>query len=101
MSTVLFHLARNLKISRFTIDVLMQRLEQLTPRCKDQRVLRETQQAVENCDHLHNDLCERFCKIQSLDRRSIASLTAAFEVLNRRIKDSISGCNCFEFGVRA
>jgi hypothetical protein len=98
MPTVLFHLARNLKISRFTIDVLIQRLEQLAPRCagKYERVLRETQQAVENCDHLHNDLCDRFCKAKSSDRRSIASLTAAFEELNRRIKESISGCNVFE-----
>jgi hypothetical protein len=100
MSTVLFHLARNLKISRFTIDVLIQRLEQLASRCpgKYERVLRENQQAVANCDHLHIDLCDRFCKVRSLDRGSIALLTAAFEELNRRIKDSISRCNVFEFG---
>ena len=101
MSAVLFHLARNLKISRFTIDVLIQRLEHLASRCPEKyaRVFQETKHGVENCDHLHNDLRDRFCGAQSFDGRSIASLTAAFEELSRRIADSISGCNVFEFGV--
>lgn len=101
MPVALFDLARKLKISRFTIDVLIQRLEKLAPRCpeKYQRVLRETKQGVANCDHLHHDLCDRFCGAQALDRRSIASMAAAFEELSRRITDSISGCNVFEFGV--
>jgi hypothetical protein len=100
MPIALFHMARKLKFSRFTIDVLIQRLEHLEPCCpkKFERVLRETKQGVENCDHLHNDLRDRFFGALSFDARSIASLTSAFEELNRRITDSISGCNVFEFG---
>jgi hypothetical protein len=99
MSMVLFHLARNLKFSRFTIDVLILRLEQLKPRCpeKFEQILLETKQDVQNCDHVHKDLCDRFCGAQSFDARSIAALIAAFEALNRRIMDSVARCNVFEF----
>jgi len=100
MSTVLFRFARNLKFSRFTIDVLLQRLEQLKPRRPEayERLYRETKQGVQNCDHLHNDLCDRFCGAQSLDAGAIKPLIAAFEDLNRRIMDLIAKCNDFEFG---
>jgi hypothetical protein len=100
MSIALFHLARNLKFTRFAIDVLLQRLEQLKPSCAEQneRILLETKQSVQNCDHLHNDLCDRFCAKRSFDAGSIASLLATFEELNRRIADSIARCNVFELG---
>ena len=100
MSTALIHFARNLKFSRFTIDVLIQRLEQLTPRRSVgyERLLRETNADVQDCDHMHKDLCDRFRGLQSIDARSIASLIAAFEELNRRIIGSIANCNFFEFG---
>ena len=100
MSITLFHLARNLKFSRFAIDVLLQRLEQLRPRCVEQseRILLETKQGVQNCDHLHNELCDRFCAKRSFNTGSIASLLSTFEELNRRIADSIAKCNVFEFG---
>jgi hypothetical protein len=100
MSIALFHLARNLKFTRFAIDVLLQRLEQLKPRCAEQneRILLETKQSVQNCDHLHNDLCERFCAKRSFDTGSVASLLSTLEELNRRIADSIAKCNVFEFG---
>ena len=101
MSIALFRLARNLKFSRFAIDVLLQRLEQLKPRCaeQNQRILLETKQGVQNCDHLHNELCHRFCAKRSFDTGSIASLLSTFDELNRRIADSIATCNVFEFGV--
>jgi hypothetical protein len=100
MSTPLFHFARNLKFSRFTIDVLMQRLDDLKPRrpAEYERLLGETNEGVQDCDHLHKDLCDRFCRVQSFDAGSIASLTSAFEELHRRIAESISNCNVFEFG---
>ena len=100
MSTLLFHFARNLKFSRFTIDVLMQRLDQLKPRrpAEYERLLAKTNEAVRDCDHLHKDLCDRFCGVQSFDAGSIASLIAAFDDLHRRIAESIANCNVFEFG---
>jgi hypothetical protein len=100
MPTLLFHLARNLKISRFTIDVLMQRLDQLKSRRPEEyerRILAKTDAGVQDCDHLHQDLCDRFCGVQSFDALSIASLTSAFEELHRRITESIANCNVFEF----
>jgi hypothetical protein len=101
MSTSLFHFARNLKISRFTIDVLMQRLDQLKSRGSEEyerRILAKTNEGVQDCDHLHQDLCARFCGVQSFDALSMASLTSAFEELHRRITESIANCNVFEFG---
>jgi hypothetical protein len=100
VSVTLFHLARNLKFSRFAIDVLLQRLEQLKPRCagQNEQILLETKQGVQNCDHLHKDLYDRFCAKRSFDTGSIASLLSTFEELNRRIADSIAKCNVFEFG---
>jgi hypothetical protein len=101
MSTLLFHFARNLKISRFTIDVLMQRIDQLKSRLPEEyerRILAKTNEGVQDCDHLHQDLCDRFCGVQSFDSGSIASLISAFEELHRRIAESIANCNVFEFG---
>lgn len=100
MPTLLFHFARNLKISRFTIDVLMQRLEDLKPRrpAEYEPLLAKTNEGVQDCDHLHQDLCDRFCGVQSFDASSIASLISAFEELHRRIAESIANCNVFEFG---
>jgi hypothetical protein len=90
----------NLKFSRFTIDVLMQRLDQLKPRRPegDDLLLGKTAARVEDCNHLHQDLCDRFSGVQSFDTGAIASLSAAFEELHRRITESIADCNVFEFG---
>jgi len=99
MSTHLFHLARKLKFSRFTIDVLTERLEQLNRRCPEEYgpVLMETKRGVQHCDHLHDDLRDRLCGAQALDSGSIASLVTAFEELNRRVMDLIAQCNAFDF----
>ncbi len=100
MSTVLFHFVRNLKISRFTIDVLMQRLDQLKPRRPEgyELLLGQTTASIEDCDHLHQDICDRIRGVQSFDAGAIASLSAAFDDLHRRIAESIASCNVFEFG---
>jgi hypothetical protein len=103
MPTVLFNFVRDLKISRFTIDVLMQRLDQLKPRrhCgpdEYEHLLGETNEGVADCDHLLNDLRDRFGGVQLFDAGSIASLNAAFEELHRKITESITNCNVFEFG---
>jgi len=99
MSTHLFHLARNLKFSRFTIDVLTERLEQLNSRCPEEYgpVLMETKLGVQHCEHLHDELRDRLCGAQALDSSSIACLVSAFEELNRRIMDLIAQCNAFDF----
>jgi hypothetical protein len=99
MSSVLFHFARNLKISRFTIDVLMQRLDQLKPRPEGYGgLLGKMTQSLRDCDHLYNEICDRFCGVQSFEAGSIAPLMTAFEELDRRIKNAIASCNVFEFG---
>ena len=102
MSIVLFHFARSLKISRFTIDVLMQRLDQLKPRRPEgyRGLLGKMNESVRNCDHLHNDICDRFCRVQSFDAGTIAPLMSAFEDLDRLITNAIASCNVFEFGPR-
>jgi hypothetical protein len=64
----------------------------------ERRILAKTDAGVQDCDHLHQDLCDRFCGVQSFDALSIASLTSAFEELHRRITESIANCNVFEFG---
>jgi hypothetical protein len=99
MSSVLFHFARNLKISRFTIDVLMQRLDQLKPRPEGYGgLLGKMTQSLRDCDHLYNEICDRFCGVRSFEAGSIAPLMTAFEELDRRIKNAIVSCNVFEFG---
>ena len=83
MPIVLFDVARNLKITRFTIDVLTQRLEQLeSPRdgtseeCA--RFVGLTHESVAACDQLHDALRGKFSGMQSLDNGSIAFLNAGF-----------------------
>jgi hypothetical protein len=103
MSTELSNFVRDVKISRFTIDVLMQRLDQLKPRRhrgpeEYERLLGKTNAGVADCDHLLNDLRDQFCRVQSFDAGSIASVGAAFEELHRRIAESITNCNVFELG---
>jgi hypothetical protein len=99
MSTHLFHLARNLKFSRFTIDVLTQRLEQLNSLCPEEYepVLTEAKRGVQHCEHLHDELRDRLSGAQPLDAGSIASLLAAFDELNRGVKELLAQCNAFDF----
>jgi hypothetical protein len=103
MSTELFNFVRDVQVSRFTIDVLIQRLNQLKPRAhygpdEYERLLGKTYAGVAGCDHLLNDLRDRFCEVHSFDAGSIASVSAAFEELHRRIAESITNCNVLEFG---
>jgi hypothetical protein len=103
MSTELFNFVRDVKISRFTIDVLIQRLDQLKPHrhCgleEYERLLGKANAGVVDCDHLLNDLRDQFCGVQSRDAGSIASVSGAFEDLHRRIAESITNCNVLEFG---
>jgi hypothetical protein len=84
----LFDLARNLKITRFTIDVLTQRLERLElPRdsTSDEctRFVGLTHESVAACDQLHDALHEKFSGVQSLDSGAIAFLNAGFLELHR------------------
>jgi hypothetical protein len=103
MPIVLFDFARNLKITRFTIDVLTQRLEQLeSPRdgtseeCA--RFLRLTHESVTACDQLHDALRTKFSGVKSLDPDAIAFLDAGFVELHRKIAESIARLNSFEYG---
>jgi hypothetical protein len=100
MPPLLFGFARNLKISRFTIDVLMQRLTHLqSPGEREvEQLVGQTLESVVACDRLHNELREQFRGIQALDVGAIASFNARFEELHRRIGDSIARLNAFEYG---
>ena len=102
MPIVLFDFARNLKITRFTIDVLTQRLEQLeSPRDGSEECARFvglTHESVAACDQLHDTLRAKFSGAQSLDSGAIAFLNAGFVVLHRKIAESIARLNSFEYG---
>ena len=103
MPIVLFDFSRNLKITRFTIDVLTQRLKQLeSPRdgtgeeCA--RFVGLTHESVAACDQLHNVLRARLSGVQSSDSSAIAFLNAGFEELYRKIGESIARLNSFKYG---
>ena len=103
MPIVLFNFARNLKITRFTIDVLTQRLEHLeSPRDGTteewSRFVELTHQSVAACDQLHDALRAKFSGTQSLDTGSIAYLNAGLAELHRKIAESIARLNSFEYG---
>jgi hypothetical protein len=104
MPIVLLEFARNLKITRFTIDVLTQRLEQLeslrdgtSEECE--RFVGLTHGRVAACDQLHDALRAKFSSVQSLDSGAIAFLDAGFLELHRKIAESIACLNSFEYGV--
>jgi hypothetical protein len=108
MPIVLFDFARNLKITRFTIDVLTQRLEQLeSPRDGTReecaRFVGLTHESVAACDQLHDVLRAkfsgmRFSGMRPLDSGAIAFLEAGFAELHRKIAESIARLNSFEYG---
>jgi hypothetical protein len=103
MPIVLFDFARNLKITRFTIDVLTQRLEQLeSPRDVTSeecvRFVGLTHERVAACDQLHDVLRAKIAGMKSLDSGAIAFLNAGFAELHRRIAESIARLNSFEYG---
>jgi hypothetical protein len=102
MPIELFDFARDLKISRFTIDVLMQRLTHLNPRRvrapdECERFVGQTHESVTACDQLLSELRDRFYGIQSVDVGAIASLSSGFEELHRKITESIARLNSFEY----
>jgi hypothetical protein len=102
MPIEMFDFARNMKISRFTIDVLMQRLTHLNPRRASaadecERFVGQTQENVTACDQLLSELRDRFYGIQSADTGAMASLSSGFEELHRKITESIARLNSFEF----
>jgi hypothetical protein len=104
MPIVLFSFARNLKITRFTIDVLTQRLEHLaSPRDGSTseewpRFVGLTHESVAACDQLHDALRGKCSGMQSPEAGSIAFLNAGFEELHRKIAESIARLNAFEYG---
>ena len=103
MSTILFQFSRKLKMSRFTIDVLMERLTNLRP--PRQRAAEEwegfvgrTYEGLKACDQLHNELGEQFDVVQARNAGDFPSLIDRFEDLHRRISESIATLNSFENG---
>jgi hypothetical protein len=102
MPIVLFEFARNLKVTRFTIDVLTQRLEQLeslhdgtSEECE--RFVGLTHGSVAACDRLHDALRAKFSSVKSLDSAAIAFLEAGFAELHCKIAESIARLNSFEY----
>jgi len=103
MPVVLFDFARNLKITRFTIDVLTQRLEQFESLRDDTSeecawFVGLTHESVAACDRLHEVLRAKFSGVRSLDSAAIAFLNAGFAELHRKIAESIARLNSFEYG---
>jgi hypothetical protein len=103
MPIVLFDIARNLKITRFTIDVLTQRLEHLESPGDGTseewlRFVGLTHGSVAACDQIHDVLRGKFSGMRSLDTDSIAFLNAGFAELHRKIAESIARLNSFEYG---
>ena len=103
MSTILFQFARKLKMSRFTIDVLMERLTNLRPprqRAADEweGFVGRTYESLQTCDRLHNELGEQFDVAQARDAGDLPSLIDRFEDLHRRISESIATLNSVETG---
>ena len=103
MPIVLFDFARNLKITRFTIDVLTQRLEQFESLRDDTSeecawFVGLTHESVAACDQLHDVLRAKFSGVRSLDSAAIAFLNAGFAELHRKIAESIARLNSFEYG---
>jgi hypothetical protein len=100
MAIVLVNLTKNLKFARFTIDVLKERLAQLTPPCNRgaeecERFIGETHAGVDTCDKLHEEIRERaFCG--PLDLKSMAWLGARFEELRSRITAEVTRFDLFE-----
>lgn len=98
-----FNFARNLKISRFMIDVLMQRLQDLRPHPyhspeECQGLVGWAHERVAACDQMHNELRERFSAIRPLDADALKSLSAGFEELRRKLAEPIARLNSFEYG---
>jgi hypothetical protein len=103
MSTILFQFSRKLKISRFTIDVLMERLTNLRPprqRAAEEweGVVGRTYESLKACDQLYNELGEQFDVVQARNTGDFPSLIGRFEDLHRRISESIATLNSIEFG---
>ena len=103
MSTILFQFSRKLKMSRFTIDVLMQRLTNLRPprqRADEewQGFVGRTYESLKACDQMHNELGEQFDVVQARDAGDFPSLIDRFEDLHRRISESIATLNSVENG---
>jgi len=101
MPIILFNFARNLRITRFTIDVLMQRLEHLESpgdgTSEEWLRFGLTHESVAACDQLHDALRGQFSSMHTLDTGSIAFLNAGFAELHRKIAESIARLNSFEF----
>jgi hypothetical protein len=101
MPIIPFSFARNLKITRFTIDVLTQRLQHLeSPRDGTGEECSRfglTHESVAACDQLHDALRGEFSGMHSLDTGSVAFLNAGFAELHRRIAESIARLNSFEY----
>ncbi len=103
MPALLFQFARKLKISRFTIDVLTERLSSLRSTCRGatdewERFVGRTCESLEACDRLHNELGEQLDVVQARDTGDIPSMLARFEDLHRRISESIATLNFAEYG---
>ena len=103
MPTLLFQFARKLKISRFTIDVLMERVGNLHPprqRAADEweGFVGRTYESLKACDQLHTELGAQLGVVESRNAGDFPSLVDRFEDLHRRISESIATLNAFENG---
>ncbi|MGO9932196.1 MAG: hypothetical protein ACLPV8_10340 [Steroidobacteraceae bacterium] len=103
MPIALFNFARALKISRFTIDILAQRLDQLKSQPyrsgeESERFVDLTHESVVCCEQLHHLLRARVAGLQLLDDCTAVGLITDFEELDRKISESLARLNWFEYG---
>ena len=94
-------IARKLKISRFTIDVLLQRLAHLTESpdaafgaCED--LVHQIQARVADCDQWHDTLCSRFIAISWRELDAMEALNADFIELQCKITILLTCVNRLE-----
>ncbi|MDP9066297.1 MAG: hypothetical protein M3O06_10580 [Pseudomonadota bacterium] len=98
---VLFNFTKKLKITRFTLDVLMQRVINLKParRKADEaakRLLDQSSESIDACERMHDSLRKRLFPVESLDGYAIASLGADFDELDRKISELVRQLSSLE-----
>lgn len=103
MAIVSFNMLRDLKFTRFTIDVLLQRIAQLVPphnrgRAECERFVGDSRAAVATCDRLHDEISDRVHGIQPPDASALMSLRARLQELHRKIAAEITRFDLFEHG---
>jgi hypothetical protein len=103
MPVTAFRLARDLRLSRFTLDVLTQRLRNLRLQGNGRAPAHEqfadwVRGHLFACEDLYTELRRQLGSFQSLEGYALAAFFVRNEDLRRRITESIGRLNSFEYG---